>query len=278
MGRYDEILLVSDFDRTLTDLDDMIPQSNLDAIADFIREGGAFTIATGRSLGMFQPRAASVPVNAPCILFNGAYCCDLSTGQELFRRGMTDCAGLVQQLAARYPTLCIEVQNPESHYTVNGVGQRDRMRASGVPVRAVPADEIPQPFLKITVIGPYTPSPEFPDFFCGCTAEEDALYESAAAFIRAESGGRCDPVRSAPRMIEIQASGVSKGAAARALAKSLGRRTLVCVGDSPNDLSMLQAADRAFVPANASPALLRAGFPLAADCGVGAVASVIHAL
>ena len=41
MGKFDDILLVSDFDRTLTNKEDGIPQANLEAIADFMREGGA---------------------------------------------------------------------------------------------------------------------------------------------------------------------------------------------------------------------------------------------
>lgn len=39
MGKFDDILLVSDFDRTLTNKEDGIPQANLEAIADFMREG-----------------------------------------------------------------------------------------------------------------------------------------------------------------------------------------------------------------------------------------------
>ena len=40
MGKFGDILLVSDFDRTLTNKEDEIPQANLDAIADFMREEG----------------------------------------------------------------------------------------------------------------------------------------------------------------------------------------------------------------------------------------------
>ena len=52
MSKFSNFLLVSDFDRTLTDRQGRIPQTNLDAIAYFMAQGGAFTIATGRSLPM----------------------------------------------------------------------------------------------------------------------------------------------------------------------------------------------------------------------------------
>ena len=72
MGKFGDILLVSDFDRTLTNKEDEIPQANLDAIADFMREGGAFTVATGQSVETHGKRYNRVPMNAPCIVFNGS--------------------------------------------------------------------------------------------------------------------------------------------------------------------------------------------------------------
>lgn len=66
MGKFGDILLVSDFDRTLTNKEDEIPQANLDAIADFMREGGAFTVATGQSVEAHgKPVPTRVPMNAP---------------------------------------------------------------------------------------------------------------------------------------------------------------------------------------------------------------------
>ena len=53
----------------------------------------------------------------------------------------------------------------------------------------------------------------------------------------------------------------------------LGRKILVCVGDARNDLTMLEGADFAFVPADA---VLRDQFPNVCPCGEGAVADVIY--
>ena len=70
MGRFSNVLLASDFDHTLTDMSGQIPARNLEAIAAFQAEGGIFTVASGRSIPMFRKKAALVPVNAPCILYN----------------------------------------------------------------------------------------------------------------------------------------------------------------------------------------------------------------
>ena len=47
MGKFDGILLCSDWDGTLSDSGN-IPKANIDAIRYFQREGGLFTFASGR--------------------------------------------------------------------------------------------------------------------------------------------------------------------------------------------------------------------------------------
>ncbi|MBR5043930.1 MAG: HAD hydrolase family protein, partial [Clostridia bacterium] len=71
MGRYDGILIVSDFDRTMTDETGAVPERNREAIARFMAEGGRFTVATGRSVPMFRKKNALFESNAPAIAFNG---------------------------------------------------------------------------------------------------------------------------------------------------------------------------------------------------------------
>ena len=52
---FSDVLLTVDFDRTLTAPDSSIPQRNLEAIAWFMENGGAFTVNTGRSVPMALP-------------------------------------------------------------------------------------------------------------------------------------------------------------------------------------------------------------------------------
>ena len=44
MTDFSHILLVSDYDRTMTAFDGTVPQANLDAIAEFTERGGVFTM------------------------------------------------------------------------------------------------------------------------------------------------------------------------------------------------------------------------------------------
>ena len=53
---------------------------------------------------------------------------------------------------------------------------------------------------------------------------------------------------------------------------------LLCAGDAPNALDMLEEADRAFIPEDAAPALFGRGFETVASCDQGAIAAAIALL
>ena len=223
MGRFSNVLLASDFDHTLTDMSGQIPARNLEAIAAFQAEGGIFTVASGRSIPMFRKKAALVPVNAPCILYNGGACYDYRTDELLFAFPLAgDAPQLLQALRNHCPNERTEVQTLDCHYAYGDDPRRDAaLAANAVPVQHE-AVLPPQPWIKLAVYG------------------------------------------------------TSK--AARRLADTLGRSILVCVGDAPNDLAMLQAADYSFRTGDCDPAMRRYDFRDAAPSAEGSVASVIDAL
>ena len=72
MGKFDGLLLASDFDDTLYGLDLRIPERNLEAIRYFTGEGGRFAVATGRAYRTVAPNAHLVPLNAPAVRGKGA--------------------------------------------------------------------------------------------------------------------------------------------------------------------------------------------------------------
>ena len=88
MGKFDGVLLASDYDDTLYDKHGRISPENREAVDYFLREGGVFTVSTGRSLKNFtiQMELERLPVNAPVILANGAVIHDFSSGETLWKR------------------------------------------------------------------------------------------------------------------------------------------------------------------------------------------------
>ena len=64
MGKFDGLLLASDFDDTLYGLDLRIPERNLEAIRYFTGEGGRFAVAprpADRNIGFTRPSSAPKP-------------------------------------------------------------------------------------------------------------------------------------------------------------------------------------------------------------------------
>ncbi len=76
MGKYDKIILLSDIDGTLLNSQSRVGEKNRQAISEFIKEGGSFGIATGRSLTNARNFLENIEINGYCILANGSlhYC------------------------------------------------------------------------------------------------------------------------------------------------------------------------------------------------------------
>ena len=83
MGKFEGVLLASDFDDTLVGGSCELSPGNRAALAYFIREGGRFTVATGRARRTFAPYAHTIPLNAPVILSNGALLYDFAAGRTV---------------------------------------------------------------------------------------------------------------------------------------------------------------------------------------------------
>lgn len=90
MGKFDGLLLVSDFDDTLYDFHHRIPPRNLEALGRWIGQGGRFTVATGRAHRTFAPYAHLAPINAPVVLSNGSTIYDFQTETMLVQTLLDD--------------------------------------------------------------------------------------------------------------------------------------------------------------------------------------------
>ena len=81
MGKFDGVLLVSDFDDTLYDSHHRVPERNRRALDYFRGQGGRFTVATGRARRTFAPFHDLVPLDAPVVLSNGSAIYDFSKNE-----------------------------------------------------------------------------------------------------------------------------------------------------------------------------------------------------
>ena len=80
MGKFDGVLLASDFDNTILNTElprrtgcpiPPISQRNVEALRYFMDNGGRFAVATGRALPALRRFPEQVPMTAPAVVCNG---------------------------------------------------------------------------------------------------------------------------------------------------------------------------------------------------------------
>lgn len=271
MLQYSDILLTVDYDRTMTGPDSKVPERNIEAVRYFMEHGGAFTLNTGRSVSLGKRLTGKVPVNAPLLLFNGSVA--YAEGEILYYHTIdAPMWSMVMEVAEAFPELNVEIQALDDHYLVNPKESFTALYdAMKWPFKtAVPGEDL-GPFVKFAVYGQMHTA-RLADMYTG-TDKEMADMQALDAFIKERWGDKVDLFYAAPRILDVQPKGINKGVAARELLQRLGRKILICVGDAENDISMLDAADFAFCPADG---VIADRYSNVCICGEGAVADVIY--
>lgn len=276
MGKFDGMLLVSDFDNTLVyttpalkegrPCPDMVPR-NLQAINHFMEEGGRFAVATGRSLAGYRIPAAMVPANAPAIVNNGGGIYHFEEERFMLELLLPDNAWQhIAQLMDAFPTLCLELCDRYEYVQV--------MRPT--PWNDRHAKLTGAPYHVIDHVGPDTVNVPL---FKALLVEDQEILEQVRDYAQQQDwGDQYEFIFSSSRLLEMTAQGANKGEMVKRLMELYHCKTLICAGDHLNDMPMLQAADRAFCPANAQPELLAAGCTPVCHCQDGAIADIVEIL
>ena len=276
MGRFDGVLLASDFDNTLLYTEDALrsggpvpdlPERNRQALEYFIAEGGRFAVATGRALAAFIRYADMVPMNAPGVVCNGAAIYDFAKGEYL-ETAMLDAAARErgQAVLDRFPGVAAEAYHIDN--VIHAVHINDICRQHEHITKAALTEmpsllDVPLPLGKILF------------------EAEHALLEEVLAFLQAQGWAEdYELIFSVSHLLEMTTRGANKGGMVRRLAARLGISMdhVYCAGDEANDLSMLRAAAQGFAPANASAAVRESGATLVCHARDGAIADVIEIL
>ena len=243
MGKYDGMLLVADFDNTLRPYgEETVPQENLDAAEEFMAEGGLFTIATGRNPRSFLSIRHLFRVNAPVILNNGGVIFDPESGEDIYESFLPfSCRDDLRALLEHFPGTGAEIhRGVDIRVCARNDGVTEHLRQMGAEVYPAPMERVMFPWSALAVIAP------------GELDEENETAHRIAEWIHASWPGRYEAVCS-KAIVDITAPGSDKGTGVLRLAQLLDVEPehLVCIGDGWNDISMLRAAGRAFVPAEA---------------------------
>jgi len=219
-----------------------VSAENRAAIETFVREGGRFGVATGRVPSIIGEIERALPVNAPCILLNGAGLYDLTEKRFLATHAIDRARmeQIVSRVLAVRPNACVQVFTEESIYEVNP-NQRDdpQTMIEHLPVISVPMEQIHETALKLLIAH----TSEHLDVIHAEVMRE-AYIDSFSVF------------RSADWYLEFVTAGVNKGTALEDVRARCGDvKKILAIGDYNNDLEMVARADIGGAPANAIDAV-----------------------
>ena len=264
LGKFEGVLLASDFDDTLVDGNCVLSPGNRAALAYFLREGGRFTVATGRARRTFAPYAHTVPINAPVILSNGALLYDFAAGRTVVDLPLPETAAAdLAQLCAVLPQIGVETYHGDDVYIFrpNAFTQRhvERVRTTWTQ-RDLP--DMPQPWSKAVIQADY------------------ASLLAAQKYLLDRWPDRYEVIFSNAVLLECTAKTATKGGMVLKLAQRLGvgREHIYCVGDNQNDIPMLAVSAVPFAPANCAQEVRAWGAVLLSSCDEDCVAQVIQTL
>ena len=273
MGKFDGVLLASDFDNTILNTEiprrtgcpiPPISRRNTDALRYFMANGGRFAVATGRALPAFRLFADQIPMNAPAVVCNGGALYDFQTESYLDIMELPEeIRGQGQAVLDRFPTAAVEAYHLDD--VIHAVRpnlytrQHEHVTHAGVePVSAL--TDVPVPLVKIM----------FEDDHEHLTALRDYVLQQAWS-------ENYEIFFSDRTLLEVTRKGASKGAMVARLAQRLGISPahIYCAGDENNDLSMLTMAAEGFAPANCAETVRNCGATIVADCDHDTLAEII---
>ena len=276
MGRFDGVLLASDFDNTLIYTEDALrsdepvpplSRENREALEWFMAEGGRFAIATGRALAALVKYVDQVPMNAPGVVCNGAALYDFARGEYLEMAMLDgDVRERGQAVLEKFPSAAVEAYHIDNviHAVHPNAITRQHEHLTKVAVEERPSlPEVPLPLGKLLF------------------EDDHAVLEEIKRFLTEQGwSGDYELIFSGQNLLELTARGANKGGMVRRLAARLGitMKHVYCVGDEANDIPMLTAAAEGFAPANCVSLVRDCGATIVADAQESALADVVRRL
>ncbi len=232
-----KVLLITDMDGTFLPSSKIPGQRSVEAIAEFQRRGGKFSIATGRAIQAAQQYFDSFSVNCPIIMCNGGMVYDLIERRQIHDVFVPDqTRQIVAEVLRDNPEVGCEVLTLDAVY----VPQMSPLEAKhNVICKVDPVlcsvDEIPENWYKVLF------------------ATEPENMRKLMDYVASRGWTGVDFVRSANEYYEILPQNISKGSALEKMRSLCGMEdyTFVAMGDYNNDIEMLRAADVAVCPSNA---------------------------
>ena len=267
MGKFDGVLLVSDYDDTLYNHKLEVSEENRAAIESFIAQGGTFTVATGRAKATFQPQIARerLTLNAPVVLSNGSAIYDFSADKLLYQSYLPmEAAEHMTQVCQAFPDLAFESYHQGDVYVHNPnlVTMKHLERVKVPYTLCQTIDEMPLPWTKLIL------------------EHDHALLSDVQRMFLERWGDQYEAIFSNRYYLEVTRRGCNKGGMVQRLIDMLGveRDNLYCVGDNQNDIPMMALSAIPFAPANCAQEVKDWGATILCHCDDGVIGDIVDRL
>lgn len=233
-------LVALDLDDTLLDSELKISPDTAEAIRNSIELGVTVTLATGRMYRSALPYALELGLNVPLVTYHGALVKTSHTKEVLYNRPVPMAlAREVLGFVAEHG-LDVNLYMDDQLYIRSGNSRaEDYIKLARVPCQVVPdlAEAMVIDPEKLMII------------------DDPHKVDRLAPVLKDLVGDRLHITKSKPSFIEVTHPQGTKGHALAALAAEMGisRDQIMAVGDSYNDLDMLEYAGVGVAMANAVP-------------------------
>lgn len=221
-------------------------------------------MATGRSVDSARFYAQQLPVNAPCILYNGSGIYDYQQETFIYTKFLpASCRQYAEKVFQRFPNVGAQALTTT---TLFGVGNHQEvekyMAMEHIDFVPCQLDQIEQELLKLVFVAEEEELPAIQEFLLSQNLEDVSFNHSGQVYF------------------EMLPKNINKGAALELLCRSLEIPTshVVAIGDFYNDLELLKAAGFSAVPKNAPDDLKQLCNLTVGDCNYGALADVVEFL
>ena len=245
MGLFSGYLLITDMDGTVLDDERNISNENIQAIKEFIAEGGSFTIATGRTVESARRYIdryfKDIHIGAPVALYNGGKIYDFSKEETVWETYVSGHSkDVYKKIKKDHPELGLEIYSDEVTYIYNRCRFTDRYKNLHYKVEYDTDDSIfDKDWTKALIIGEKEDMDKFED-------------------VARNHYDISNIVRSAANYLEVLPDGTSKGCQIEKICEITGfdLNKTIALGDEMNDLDMILKCKYGFAVANGNPHLL----------------------
>ncbi|OOM78477.1 Cof-type HAD-IIB family hydrolase [Clostridium sp. BL-8] len=238
-NKFGGYVIFSDLDGTLLNNNKKISKENIDAINYFIKNGGMFSVATGRVIEATEEYISSIKMNLPIIVYNGGLIYDYNNKKVIMEKFIDEeQKQVVKRLLIDYKNIGIEIYANRKLYVIKDSGHSKRPATKMLDIIYNVTEEI---FLKewnkVLIVG-----------------EPNIINDVEESFYNKYN---IKGTRSGRTSYEILPLNESKGQALRNIKErfDLNSKKVICVGDNMNDLELLKEADFSFCPENGSDEL-----------------------